>query len=171
MKIFEIHITGDETIRSILDYKTISIENLTPDGTILCIDHMTSHVIKRETAFEAVEETFRMMNFLKNKDISIERVKIECPFYEEYQQESIYIECHKILGCKILKQLEPPNRNGRFLLPTSRNKDNNKLMSTTRTYWKEDFENFRNQNKDHDVELCLVDTNIAHDSLWFSLYK
>jgi hypothetical protein len=160
MEIFEIHITGDKSIISaskILGVKSIVIDLLKPDNNFYRTEFMTSDVKK----FDSYDSCLKYVDDLSSKllaaHVRINRVKIESPYYEHYRDLSCYIESHF------------PAKGSEF--PVSRNHSKMEyLLATDRRYKKEDYDNFREQYKDHDIELCLMDSNIEEDFDWFFMY-
>lgn len=159
MEIFEIHITGDKSILkngNDLGIKTISIDLLQPDRNFHRTEYMTSHVHKCEN-FEIcrkyVDDT---VDKLRKAKTNIIRVKIECPYYEHYVNDSIYIESHF------------EDRNGRF--PISKNQNKDFYLATDREYNRELYKNFTERYNGEIVELCLFDSFVEEDLDWFSLY-
>ncbi len=157
MKTFEVHITGiNQEINKELDQlniKNIIIDLLKPDGSLLRTEYMSSMVYKFESFSECKKHVLQTVELLKTK---IVRVKIECPFYKNYLQDALYIESH----------FSPFNS----IYPISKNTRSNKLLSTDRTYTKEEFEQFRIKWEKEEVELCLYDSNYLEDKDWFDLY-
>lgn len=160
MEIFEIHITGDKSIiptSKILGVKSIVIDLLKPDNDFYRTEFMTSDVKK----FNSYDSCLKYVNNLSSKllaaHVHINRVKIESPYYEHYRNLSCYIESHF------------PVKSAEF--PVSRNHSKMEhLLATDRRYKKEDYDNFREQYKDYDIELCLMDSNIEEDFDWFFMY-
>ncbi len=156
--IFEIHITGEESILkefNDLGIKNITIELLTPDRQVLRTEYMCS-LVKHFDSYEQCKD------FVDDLEVSLKsriiRVKIECPYYPEYVERSVYIESHfsKHLGKHAL----------------SRNKMSGKIIGTSRMYEKEQYNWFRMLFKeDAEVELCLYDDYIREDFDWFKLYE
>lgn len=157
MKIFEIHITGEQSILEELDnlnIKNITIELLKPNDEVLRTEYMSSfihHAVDYDECFCYVNAL--LMN-LKSKII---RVKIESPAYPEYLGQALYVESHFI----------PTDKK----YPISKNVRSQKLMATAREYNKTKFTDFINKWKDiADVEICLFDDFVREDFDWFELY-
>lgn len=97
MEVFEVHITGDEKIHEVsrrLGLKTISIDLLRPDRTVLRVEHMTSQIFKFENYEKCHAHVQNVVDQLLAADVDIERVKIECPDYKHYREQSLYMESH-----------------------------------------------------------------------------
>ncbi len=157
MKIFEIHITGQPSIIKELDslgIKSIIVELLWPDHSLLRTEYMSSFVEKFHTYEDCKVYVDALVLRLKSPII---RVKIESPYYEDYAQQSLYMESH----------FTPFNN----VYPISRNKKSGKLMATDRTYIKSDYAWFLKKWKNEDVELCLFDSFVQEDRDWFNLYN
>jgi hypothetical protein len=159
-KIFEIHITGDETIHQIFKnaIKTIAVQLLRPDGTVLRTEHMTSHLVHAPSYESCKELVDGLVADLVATGVRIVRTKIECPYYEEYLNHSCYIESHFV------------ESDGVFRFPTSRNARKTELLATDREYDRSKFGAFRERYKDAVVELCLFDDFVDEDKDWFDLY-
>lgn len=157
MKHFEIHITGEEGIieeLTSMKLKNITVELLRPDNSTLRTEFMSSIVRKFNNYSECAFYVQNLTNNLKSKII---RVKIESPFYDEFVDQSLYMESH----------FAPFNST----YPLSRNKASGKLMATDREYDKEKYNQFKEVWKDNELELCLFDSFVKEDSDWFELYK
>jgi hypothetical protein len=152
MEIFEVHIAGDERIHN-LGLKTITVELLKPDFTLLRIEHMTSQVIKCSGYQECLAKTLELAATLPG----VVRTKIECPTYEHYVEQSLYMESH----------FETKTNT----YPISRNQKKTELMGTERVYDHALYLPFRQKWLGQVVELCLYDTNTDEDKDWFSLWK
>ncbi len=161
MEVFEVHITGDEKIHEIsrrLGLKTISIDLLRPDRTVLRVEHMTSQIFKFENYEKCHAHVQNVVDQLLAADVDIERVKIECPDYKHYREQSLYMESHF--------EIDEPKG-----YPTSKNQKKDTLLATDRTSFKELYDGFAEEYKDKEVELCLWDTNEYQDIDWFSSYE
>ena len=161
MKTFEIHITGDESINDVLtamNIKNIIVELLHPDGTSLRTEYMSSFVEKHLNYNDCYDRILALATKLKSEhNIDIIRVKIECPYYEEYVPKSKYIESHFI------------PKDSKY--PISRNKRSGKLMGTDREYDSSKYQEFIEKWQGEDVELCVFDTFVEEDFDWMNLYK
>jgi hypothetical protein len=163
MEVFEIHITGDETIHKIArkyDHKTIAIDLLRPDLSKIRTEHMTSLVIKyfQEDSYE--ECKFLVDQIVENyeKDgVQIHRVKIECPFYDHYVSSSLYIESHF--------------ESDGIYYPISRNQSKTVLLATDREYDKDGYWDFKDKHEDKELELCLYDTSPREDVDWLEMFE
>ena len=156
--IFEIHITGDESIHEkakSLGVKTIEILNLTPDGGVFSIHHMTSERRKFETFEECKKWTLQV-----KEELGGIRAKIECPPLPDYMDDAEYIECHF--------------KNDQFVFPTSVNaKRPEDYLATKRENRKYNFTVFARffNNECFEVELCLYDDNQELDRDWMELWN
>lgn len=168
MKVFEIHITGsnDSILKVGEDYgvKTIAVDLLKPDGSYLRTEFMTSHIVKFPNYAPAKAMTDRIAQYLVDSGVRVTRVKIESPFYPEYQLRSLYIESHFELG----EKAEVPTP---YKFPTSRNVRKTELLGTDREYQLHKYEEFRERNAGNDIELCLYDSYIKEDADWFAFYS
>jgi len=158
MEIFEIHITGEKGINKEFDklgIKNIEVELLTPESDVLRTEYMSSFVSKHEHYEECKRMVDNLLMKLKSRVI---RVKIESPYYPQYEDMSLYMESH----------FKPKSN----LFPISRNAKSGKLMATTRTYNKNDYGMFLEMfgEDGEEVELCLFDTFVDEDKDWFVLY-
>lgn len=156
METFEIHITGTKDIIPQLDrlgIKNIIIDLLKPNMKVLRTEFMSSFVSKHKNLLDCQ----RMVNsVIANLSCDIIRVKIECPYYEHYKDQSLYLESH----------FKPFNK----AYPIARNIKSFKEIATDRTYDKKDYDSFANKWKKAEVEMCLVDNFIEEDKDWFDLY-
>lgn len=159
---FEVHITGNQSILQAAKsfrLKTIAIELLKPNYSFLRTEYMTSHVYHQfkcfEDCYKHVEEVVEQLRDFTD----ILRVKIECPYYEHYVDQSCYIESHFVAFDATY--------------PMSRNKSKTIILATDRSYNKEEYDRFTNpddRRKAEIVELCLYDNHIEEDLDWMSLY-
>jgi hypothetical protein len=159
LETFEVHITGSENIHKVgevLLYKTIAIDLLRPDQSVLRTEHMTSMVVKQPSFESCQTAVLQMVENLRAGGVDIIRVKIECPFYPHYVPISKYLESHY--------------ESGLFVHPTSRNQNKSTLLATDRVWDHDHYEGFRQSYVNHMVELCLYDTYANEDDDWFSLY-
>lgn len=154
MQNFEIHITvSNEEILNVTGFKTIAIDLLKPDRSVLRTEFMTSISEKFKNYNECKKYTDWLA--LTLNDFNILRVKIESSFYPEYVEQSKYIESH----------FETEN----FDFPISRNKIT--LLGTDREYNHEKYNEFKEKYSNSIVELALFDNNINEDKDWFDLWK
>lgn len=156
MEIFEIHITGTESIIDLaknVPIKTIIIDLLKPDKSYHRTEYMTSQVYKAEN-YQACKE---YVDSIVPQLGEVNRVKIECPYYEHYVNQSVYIESHFKAS------------NSKY--PISKNQNKDSFLATDREYNIENYGFFRRLYKGVVVELCLYDSNIQEDKDWFDLYK
>ncbi len=160
MQLFEIHITGDESIIKHLDelyIKNISVELLKPNGDVLRTEHMSSFVEKHETQWTCLERVQVLVKELTERGVNIIRTKVETPYDENLAPYSIYMESHfKTTDNKY---------------PMSRNVKSGKIMGTDRTYKQFEYNEFRNKWENEEVELCIYDSFSDEDKDWLTLYK
>lgn len=161
MEVFEIHITGDESIlekANSLNLKTISINLLKPNKEVLRTEHMTSIIAKFENKDVCLGYVKDIANELANMGVKIIRVKVETPYYEHYVKDSLYMESHFV--------------DDSMKLPTSQNVKKTKLLATDRTYDQNNYKKFKNlYTKDgYELELCIFDSYVEEDVDWFNLY-
>ncbi len=162
MEYFEIHITGDESIiekAKSLNLKTITINLLNPDKSVLRTEYMTSIRVKFDNYEICRNYVKDISNELRNMGVNIIREKIETPYYEHYKNQSLYMESHFV--------------NDEMKLPTSRNVRKKDLLATDRTYNLNEYDNFKKQYSKEGVELelCLFDTFVEEDLDWFVKYQ
>lgn len=159
MEVFEVHITGDESIHKAakeLNQKTIAIDLLRPDKSVLRAEHMTSLILKHESYKKCKAHVDEIVKQYESRRVPIIRVKIECPYYLHYRADSLYIESHFV--------------SDEMFFPTSRNQRKAALLATDRQYGLERYQAFLEQNKSHELELCLYDSFVSEDLDWFQLY-
>lgn len=160
---FELHITG--TNSGIIDefeamgIKTLHAEFMRPDGTKLGDEFMCSYRLDLSTLEECKIYAQTIIDRLVSKVV---RVKIEVPFNVEMIKDALYIECH----FKTTSNMYPYVRNSKSF----------KFVSTSRSHDKETMYNFAKNNKvihkdGVELELCLYDTNEAHDKEWMNLFE
>lgn len=153
MEIFEIHITADKSIlNNELGLKSIAIDLLKPDGTTLRTEYMTSQVARFSNYILCKEYVDDIVRLIPN----VIRVKIECPYYNHYIDQSCYVESHFL--------------SDDFKFPTSRNQRKTELLATDRTYDKSEYQMFTEKYKDVIIELCLFDSYHTEDKDWFNYY-
>lgn len=158
-EIFEVHITGDESIIQVaqtLGLKTISIDLLKPDKSRLRTEYMTSQVFRFGSYNECKFYIDCRVKELEKHGVQIIRVKIESPDYPHYRSQSCYMESHF------------NDRDGTF--PMSRNLRKTSVLATSREYDKNKYDEFHELYKDVELELCLFDSFVGEDADWFSLY-
>lgn len=160
MEVFEVHITGDESIIDVCKdspIKTIAVDLLRPDLSHLRTEYMTSQIFRFENFSFCKKHVDRIVSrFLKEK-VSIFRIKIESPYYPHYVESSLYMESHF-----------PYNRTKNYPISKSQHKSN--YLMTDRTYSKDEYDSFRKKYANAEIELCLYDTNVKEDEDWFELY-
>lgn len=160
MEMFEVHITGDNTIienASKLNIKTIVVNLLRPTKEFFRSEAMTSFVVKFETFELCKKHVDQIVDKLKKMGTIIYREKIESPLYEHYTERSLYMESHFTAI------------NDQY--PISQNARKTTYLATDRVYDKNQYSAFAEKYKDKELELCLHDTNPTEDSDWFNLYK
>lgn len=158
METFEIHITGDESImqRGLqLGLKTIAVELLRPDRTVLRTEYMTSHVQKFENYEACKAEVDKWVGQLKDMGTDIIRVKIESPYYAHYVLESLYMESHF------------KTEDNKY--PLSRNVKKDYCLGTARVYNNDYYSEF--MTKWDEIELCLYDSDYLEDADWLDLWE
>jgi hypothetical protein len=159
MEVFEVHITGDSRIHEAAkkyNIKSIEVELLRPDYSVLRTEHMTSHVFKFPNYEECIQHVLNLRDELK-RWCAVWRVKVECPaFYEHYRDRSIYLESH----------FETKDN----MYPISRNVKKTTLMGTDRTYAHEDYDNFLRIWKGQTLELALYDSFVEEDFDWLDMW-
>lgn len=160
LELFEIHITGDKSIVDTckdLNLKTIEVDLLYPNKSVLRREYMTS-IVQKFKDYEScrfyVDST---VITLMNAGVHVVRTKIECPFYKHYVEQSLYIESH----------FESKNN----LYPISKNAKKDSYLATDRRYNKACYSDFCNLYQNCVVELCLYDPYIEEDADWFELYR
>ena len=91
METFEIHITGSDKIHSACDklnVKTIAIDLLRPDLSVLRTEHMTSFCAKHDNFYVCHDAVEELVANLRKQKVDIYRVKIECPYIPRYANVS-----------------------------------------------------------------------------------
>lgn len=152
MEIFEIHITSDAKILDLKEYKTIAVDLLKPDFSLLRTEYMTSEVMKFINYDKCLETVLEIADKLEN----VIRIKIECPYYPHYKEQSLYMESH-------FKTTEAN-------YPISRNQKKTTFLGTDRTYSQAEYDGFRKKWAGVDLELCLYDNNYQEDADWFDYW-
>lgn len=165
MKTFEIHITVNDNVAQfhnvcefILGIKTIQIESLDRFSNPVDVQHMTS-IIKnftdKQTAIDFATDLSKLLNKL---DFNVIRTKVESPIYDEYLYDALYVESHF--------------ESNQFIFPTSRNVKKSTLLATHREYDINAYQYFIDfhSKRNHELELCLYDSNINLDTEWFNCY-
>lgn len=160
MEIFEIHITGSENIHDVARravHKTIEVELLRPDRTVMAVEHMTSIIYKTPAFLSCKQWVENLVQVLIEQGITISRTKIESPYYEHYVEQSLYMESHFLA------------ENNEY--PLSRNRKKTTYLATDRTYDKSLYNDFKEKYKDKELELCLFDSNMYGDIEWLNMYS
>lgn len=164
MEKFEVHITGDHSIHYIAEkklgkLKTIQVNLLTPDYKIFRIEHMTSLRFGFKNFDDCKLHVDRLAGLFLEHGVRIDRVKIECPFYKHYVDQSLYIESH-------FKATD-----NHFPLSINAKKPADAFLGTNRTYDKSLYDEFISEIiPGSELELCVFDSNITQDKDWFDLY-
>lgn len=162
MEVFEVHITGDKSIHEVaksFDHKTIAIDLLNPDKSVLREEHMTSIVYKYTSAnsYDMCKRLVLQTAAIYAKmGVNVMRVKIESPPYEHYVKQSLYMESHFV--------------SDEFFHPTSRNQRKTHFLATDRTYHQAEYDSFAKRHTGADLELCLYDNFVEEDRDWFDAY-
>ena len=174
---FEIHITGDDSIKLAcqeLGFKTISIDLLRPDLSVIRVEHMVSHVIGIDLgsgsgqwaldtkAKLAIDFVMLLSEKLEAMGVNVVRTKVECPGYANLQHMAKYAECHfEFTGAELSA-------------PLARNQSKTKILATSRennvAYIGRFLDYYRLAIPGCETELCLYDTNVLEDSDWFDHY-
>lgn len=158
MSYFEIHLTGDERIHDLAktkSLKTIVVDLLRPDFSVLRSEHMTSFVIEKSQYEEVLQYVKELEWYFR--DAGLIRSKIESPFEHQYVEQSLYIESHFV------------TETAEF--PISRNRKKSTFLATDREYDQKKYNNFRKIYNSKGLELCLYDSNVSEDADWFCLFK
>lgn len=160
MEVFEVHITGDESIikhGTNLGVKTIAVDLLRPDKSLLRSEFMTSIIMKCPNYEDCRQHVFELRDQLTALGVNVIRTKIECPPYQHYLGSSLYAESH-------FKTTSYDD------FPVSRNQKKDYLLATDRTYNKNEYGEFMRLHEDDELELCLFDSFIDEDLDWLSLW-
>jgi len=166
MEVFEIHITGDESIHRLAkkyDHKTIAIDLLRPDRSCIRTEHMTSLILKYPFQQFAYSECKKLVDHIvccyEADGLKIFRVKIESPFYGHYVEQSLYMESH----------FESEST----YYPISRNQKKTVFLATDREYDQVSYLDFKKKHENkEELELCLYDTNPREDvEDWLELFE
>ncbi len=156
-EVFEIHITGDEKIHEVakeLGLKTIQVQLLRPDKSLIRTEHMTSIVKKFDYFEKAYQWTINTVIKLAEQ-CKIYRVKIESPPYPHYYYIALYAEVHF--------------KNDSFNTPTSKNPTKDYYLGTERVPIGK-INELKAKYPNEDLEICLMDNNIYEDVDWFNSY-
>ncbi len=169
MEVFEIHITGDEKILDAaqdLGLRTITLDLVKPDWSYYRTEYMTSQAHHAPNYEECKKYVDGIVDKLKESGVDIKRVKIECPYLQQYKDRSIYFEVHY------------KARDSRY--PLSRNKGKDYHLCTDREYDRVKYDSLWQRHSGifgftppdgFIMELCLHDTNVNEDKDWFDLYE
>jgi PTH2 family peptidyl-tRNA hydrolase len=164
MELFEVHVTGDESIHSAastLDVKTITIESLDRNGRVVKVDHMTSHKVTAMDYFACKTAVDSLCSKLTAAGVDVQRVKIESPAYRHYYPTALYVETHFAINDDVAP----------FEHPCSKSPNKSDHLGTIREWDKLKFEAFCINHYPNVIELCLYDTHPGADDLWFSSYS
>jgi hypothetical protein len=169
MEIFEIHITGDEKIIEAaqeLGIKTIVLDLVKPDKSYFRTEYMTSHADSFQNYNKCKTWVDELVSKLTEAGVNIIRVKIECPYYPQYKDKSLYFEVHYESSTNAFPMSQ--NHGKDFYLCTAREYDRSKHDAL----WQKHGGIFLLAPPPHcTMELCLYDTNIEEDKDWFDLYE
>jgi hypothetical protein len=164
MEVFEIHITGDESIHRLAkkyDHKTIAIDLLRPDYSCIRTEHMTSFILKypfQTLAYDSCKLLVdNIVRCYEADGLKIARVKIESPFYDYYIEQSLYIESHF-------------TTDGTYY-PISRNQKKTACLATDREYDQDLYWDFKQKHEGKELELCLYDTFPREDLDWLMMFE
>lgn len=163
--LFEIHITGSENIHEVCkerELKTIKIELLRKNYSIIRVDHMTSICVNLPNVVDAMIYVGQLEDYLKSNNVDIFRTKVECPLlpeYSEFIKYSLYVESHFVTN--------------NSLCPVSKNVGGTKFLGTKREYDRRNYLEFYFNHLDTnaDVELCICDSNVDWDMDWLNLWR
>ena len=153
---FEVHITGDQNILQVPNLKTIAINLLKPDQSFLRTEYMTSQVLYASNFDHICRQVTNICLELEKLTL-IQRIKIECPFYQQFAEQALYIESHFL------------TEQGDF--PISRNQNKTVLLGTDREYNSAKFDDFRRKWSGKTIELCVLDTYPEEDADWFEFWQ
>lgn len=161
---FQIHIT-DETENvyklSELSIRTITIDLLKPDFSLIRSEHMTSYDIKI-SSLDMPIYVFGLTKMMMSYNCKISRVKIETAPFEDLFEQSLYIESH----------FNPtPDDYKKYAI--SRNQKTGEMLGTDREYDKSKYKEFIKKwnDKTEEIELCIFDTNPGKDKDWLDYVK
>lgn len=156
--LFELHITADENIHK-TNENTIVIKNYGIDGNIVSIHHMTSIEFEEASFTDALCRVANYVNSIE-KFCTPQRIKLECPPCFNMFKYAVYMEAHTRL----------PAFN---MLPKSFNTVNPHPLYTDRVTNKGEYGMFLSYYTLEDTvcELCLLDTNMEMDDIWFKGYE
>lgn len=162
MENFEVHITGSPLVHTVAKrwgHKTIAIDLVGRDRNVMRAEHMTSIILQAEDLYECAKEVKAIADRYRAEGVDIYRVKIESPPYPHYVPIALYAEAHyKTEDC---------------ILPISRSQHKSYYICTDRLYqFYSDFEEWKDWHcsKQHEVELCLMDTFPQEDADWFTAF-
>lgn len=157
---YEIHVTGDESIienANKLGWKTIEIDLLKPDGSVLRREYMTSEIRKYKSLTNAFDDLILLTSNLHIMGTTVIRSKIEAPPYPYLSPLAFYLESHF-----------ETNSNE---YPISRNSKKTKILATDREYNPDNFNAFIEKYKGRELEICLYDSDVNEDKDWFNLWE
>lgn len=164
METFEVHITGDKSIHEIAkkyNHKTIAIDLLRPDLSVIRTEHMTSLILKFPFTTGEYDQCKKLVDHIvccyESDGLKISRIKIESPFYDCYVDQSVYMESHF--------------ESDSTYYPVSRNQKKTILLATDREYDQDEYWDFKQRYEGKELELCLYDTNPREDVDWLELYE
>lgn len=158
MELFEIHLTGNRSIIERckpLQLKTIMVDLFDRNKQYMRTEYMTSIAKKFENYAVCKSYVDVLVDYLQDSEIC--RVKIECPYYDHYVNQSIYIETHF--------------KSDDASLPLSRNKNKDYFLATDREYAQQNYSKFRDKYYGKELELCLFDSFPEEDKDWLDNNK
>lgn len=166
MEKFEIHVTGSPDIIDVLadlGYKSLHAEMRNPVNENIGVEYMSSFVREFEDFESCRTWTTIFAAALSTLGVNVVRVKIECPYtYEHYRDKAIYVEAHF------------PTDRSNPTYPFVYNVRSKKLVSTDRVSDRELFDESVERWKSvgiTEIELCLYDDNVEHDSEWIKSFE
>lgn len=167
MNTYEFHITAPKEAILMLNaapfpvapIPVVAFELLNSKKEVVQIDWMTSY----KTSFDRDEQAIQHIGFMLTRfnQTPIHRIKIERNFIPDSPGSGIYIETHFDLPSD-LESFRGYN--------VSRNLFTGKLAGTKRSY-EYPFTDFVSENEGKKLEVCIMDTNISHDSKWIYVPK
>lgn len=156
---YEIHVTGDKSIienAKKLGWKTIEIDLIRPDMSVLRREYMTSEVRKYTNIYKAIIDAAILCDDLLKMKTEVYRLKIEAPPLPMFFPFAKYVEAH----------FKTQNTN----YPTSKNSKKDILLATDREYNPERYCTFLEKHVGKELEICVYDNNIKEDQDWLSLW-
>jgi hypothetical protein len=165
MSTYEFHITAPKEAIVMLNTSpyfaiqqipVIAFELLNQRKEVIQVDWMTSYKASFDSDKSAIGHIGYLLSHFNRTTLN--RVKIEREFKPECANSGIYIETHFDLPDDLpVESFRGYN--------VSRNLFSGKLAGTNRSY-KKPFTDFASKNEGKKLEVCILDTNISHDSKW-----